>query len=57
MKNYIIRYFPLSSPSQVDPGNWGMVCIQIDGAKNEQEALSVIPEPYQRGSYQIWEAA
>lgn len=57
MKSYYIRYMPVSSPSRIDPDNWGMVTVRVDDANSEQEALAAIPEFYQRSIYEIWEAA
>jgi len=56
-KTYYIRYYPVSSPSVLDPLNWGMVSIQVDNAKDKTQALAHIPESYQRGTLQVCEDA
>ena len=54
MKTYCIRYFPVSSPSVVDPGNHGTVYIEVQ-ALGKQSAINQIAEPFQKYTVQICE--
>ena len=56
MKTYCIRYFPVSAPSRIDPGNYGMVYIEVQ-SEGKQSAINQIAEPFQKYTIQISELA